>query len=160
MNIAQAQTNSSPVPQVNLNQTTTGSSPFGGFKLSVCDGPDLKGLKQSIVITFNGERIQTTVGQNPVDSRGNKYIPCNFEGMMIQMQFLINVMLVVGVLAALIGFVYAGFLYISSPIADKKKEASKMLPKIFWGFVIMLTGWFIVRQILFWLTGTTTYLPG
>lgn len=145
----------SSVPAVNLNQTTTGSSPFGGFKLSVCDGPDLSGLRQSIMITFNGARISTVPGRNP-----QGYVPCNFQGLMIQMQFLINVMLVVGVLAALIGFAYAGFLYISSPIADKKKEASKMLPKIFWGFVIMLTGWFIVHQILVWLTGSATYLPG
>lgn len=156
MNIAQAQTNAArQVPDVNLTQAPTGSSPWGGFKLSVCDGPDLSGLTQPIVITFNGQKMSTTVGENPTG-----YVPCNFQGLMIQAQFLINVMLVLGVLAALIGFAYAGFLYIGSPIADKKKKATEMLPKIFWGFVIMLTGWFIVRQILFWLTGGSTYLPG
>ncbi|HEX7724177.1 MAG TPA: hypothetical protein VF438_00355 [Candidatus Paceibacterota bacterium] len=161
ISVAQAQSQgSNRVPEVNVNAAPTGGSPWGGFKLSVCDGPDLSGLKQPIEISFNGERITTTPGQNPADSHGNRYVPCNFQGMMIQMQFLINVMLVVGVLAALLGFAYAGWLYVSSPISDKKKEASKMLPKIFWGFVIMLTGWFIVHQILVWLTGNANYLPG
>jgi hypothetical protein len=153
MNIAQAQTN--PNPQIDLNGTPANGSPWGGFQLSQCDGPDLSGLKDSIVITFKGQKIQTAVGQNP-----DGYRPCNFAGLMYQAQYLVNVMLVLGVLAALIGFAYAGFLYIGSPIADKKKKATEMLPKIFWGFVIMLVGWFIVHQILVWLTGNAAYLPG
>ena len=143
------------VPQVNLNDTPSNGSPWGGFKLSVCDGPDLSGLKQSIVINFNGQRTVVATGTNPTG-----YVPCNFTGLMIQAQFLINVMLALGVLAALIGFAYAGFLYIGSPVVDNKKKATEMLPKIFWGFVIMLVGWFIVHQILIWLTGNSAYLPG
>lgn len=141
--------NMTDVPQVNLNQQpapSANNSPFGGFKLVQCDGPDLSGLKNSITIDFNGQSVITTPGQNPPG-----YRPCDFGGLMVQAQFIINVMLVVGVVAALGGFAYAGYLYITGSQSNLKK-AHSIFPKVFWGFVIMLTGWFLVHQILIWLT--------
>lgn len=117
------------VPPVNLNQTTESpTSPFGAFKLVQCDGP-----------------AGANINNDP------KYVPCDFRGLMIQIQFLINAAIVIGVLAAMIGFAYAGFLYITGT-QENIKKAKSIFPKIFWGFIIMLTAWFIVFQILKWLT--------
>ena len=146
--------NTTDVPQVNLNQTPTGNSPFGGFQLTQCDGPDLSGIKAStpIKIQFRGQ----TYSVPPVPPG---YRPCNFKGAMVQAQFLINVMLVVGVVAALIGFAYAGYLYITGTPGNLKK-AHSVFPKVLIGFVLMLTAWFIVYQILAWLTPSgSLYLP-
>ncbi len=99
-----------------------------GFHLTVCDGPSLP-------------------GGNPTD-----YVPCDFNGAMLQVQHLINIAIVGGVLVAIFGFSYAGFLYIRGREADRT-QASSMFQKIGIGFIIMLSAWFIVYQILAWLTG-------
>jgi len=66
-------------------------------------------------------------------------------------------MIVLGVIGLIIGLSYAGYLYIKGD-QDGRKKAKDMLPKMIGGLLLMLTGWFIVYQILFWLTGTTVYL--
>jgi hypothetical protein len=100
------------------------------FRIVVCDGPKLP------------------------DNYPNKpanYVPCDFVGLMKQVQHLITLMLIVGVLAAIVMTTYAGYLYISGS-EDNMKKARSIFPKLFWGFVLMLTAWFIVFQILSWLT--------
>lgn len=99
-----------------------------GFHLVVCDGPP--------------DDPHTTV-------------PCDFQHLMIQAQYLINVMIVLGVLAAMIGFAYIGFLYVSGT-QDSRSRAKSIFPKLFWGFIIMLVAWFAVFQILQWLTGNAS----
>ncbi|MEK7610078.1 MAG: hypothetical protein AAB470_03105 [Patescibacteria group bacterium] len=101
-----------------------------GFKLVVCDGPTLP----------------KNYPNPPKD-----YVPCDFKGVMLQIQHLINVMIVLGVFAAIAGFSWAGFLYISGD-PNKIKKAHAVFPKVFLGFIIMLSAWFIVYQILSWLT--------
>ena len=71
----------------------------------------------------------------------------------MQAQKLLNVMMVAGVLAALGGFAYAGFLYVKGTQEDLSR-ARKIFPKLALGFILMLTAWFIVYQILAWLTGS------
>ena len=144
-------TNTLTSPDSTSNPNTT------GFKLISCDGPDLSGLTTSINVTVNGKVESNTPpaggapGRNP-----DGYIPCNFNGVMIQVQHLINVMMVVGVFAAIAAFSYAGFLYVSGSEGNIKK-AHEIFPKIFWGFIIMLSAWFIVYQILSWLTGNSAF---
>jgi len=121
-----AQTLTSPDPNANPNAT--------GFKLVSCDGPTLPpGM---------------TVPQG--------YVPCDFNGVMIQVQHLINVAMVLGVFAAIAGFSYAGFLYVTGSEGNLKK-AHEIFPKIFWGFIIMLSAWFIVYQLLGWLTNNSGF---
>jgi len=138
------------VPAVNINQgQTSPSNPYGGFQLSQCDGPALP----------NNADTTAYLAQFKLQTGGRDYRACDFNGLMIEAQFLINVMLVVGVLAALCGFAYAGFLMMSGA-QDKIKKARSIFPKVIVGFVIMLVAWFAVYQILVWLTGTGTYLQG
>jgi hypothetical protein len=108
-------------------------------------------------------KVAGNKGENPkvdvTDSNGNvtkrDYVVCNFNGAMLQVQHLINIMMVIGVLVAIVMFSYAGGLYItgSKPNVDK---AHKIFPKVFGGFIIMLSAWFIVYQILSWLTGPSS----
>lgn len=98
------------------------------FKLSVCDGPVL-----------------------PKDAKNPKenYVPCDFRALMVQVQHLINVAIVVGVLIAIGGFSYAGFLYMKGSPADRT-HANNIFQNVFIGFIIMLSAWFIVYQIIAW----------
>ncbi len=138
MNVAAAQEtvrtlNSSlpSTPELNPNNT--------GFKIVVCDGPTLPPnlMKEAT-------------------KDGKSYVPCDFNGIMLQVQHLINIMMVVGVFASIGAFSWAGALYISGN-PKKKEEAHKIFPKIFTGFIIMLSAWFIVYQILSWLTDNAAF---
>lgn len=75
---------------------------------------------------------------------------CNFEGLMLTVQHLINIAMIVGVITALGSFCYVGYLYMTG-VPGKITKAREILPKIFYGFIIMLSAWFIVYQLLTWL---------
>lgn len=122
--------NGIPADSENLNST--------GFKLTVCDGPPLSAANP-LPPGFKGQ-----------------YIACDFNGLMMQVQHLINLAIIVGVLVAVVGFCYMGYLLITGTEANRSK-AKEIGPKIFWGFIIMLTAWFIVYQILSWLTGSSGF---
>ena len=142
------------VPNVDLNaKAQTSGSPFGYFKLIQCDGPDFTDLTPTqppTKILFDGQYY--AVPPNPPG-----YVPCNFASAMGQVQYLINAMVVLGVVAAIVGLGYAGFLYLTGVPANINK-AKSIFPKMAIGFALMLTAWFIVYQILVWLTGGTKYL--
>ena len=124
-------------PNVDINSS--------GFKLIICDGPE------------NLKYVDPATGIYDTTHKyvNNKFTPCNFRGAMMQINFLITLAVIVGVLVAIIGFTYAGFLYIKG--GKGIDEAHKIFPKVFWGFIIMLSAWFIVYQILNWLTGSNTF---
>ena len=44
-------------------------------------------------------------------------------------------------------FAWAGILYMTTGVADKKSEAKEMLQKVFIGFVVILSAWIIVNTI-------------
>ena len=110
------------------------------FKLLICDGPE--------------ELRHYNPATNKIEEgfTNDDFIPCDFRGLMMQLQHFINIAMVLGVLVALGGLLWAGALYISGA-PEKIKQAHKIFPSIFWGFIIMLSAWFIVYQILEWLTG-------
>ena len=141
------------VPAVDLN-AQPGTNNQGAFQIVHCDGPDLSQLKSSITINVNGQSEPTKPESNPPG-----YTPCDFEYLMVEAQFLINAMLVVGVLAAILGFAYAGVLFIQGT-PGSITTARKIFPKIAGGFILMLTAWFIVYQILSWLTGNASAFLG
>ncbi len=117
----------------NDRNTTDINSP--SFRLLICDGPPL-----------------------PTGHPDNKpgYVPCDFKGLMQQIQHLINIALIAGILVAICALTYAGFLYISGQ-PENIKKARNIFPALFKGFIIMLLAWFIVYQLIFWLTGSNTF---
>ena len=129
-------------------QTLTNGDPIvnpneSGFKLVVCDGPTLPDVAPAMLLTQeNKARSAKGLPQ---------YVPCDFNGVMRTVQHLINVMMVVGVFVAVCLISYAGALLISGN-PKNKEHAKAIFPKIGIGFIIMLSAWFIVYQILDWLT--------
>ena len=131
-------------PLIVLAATPT-LNPFSpDFKLSVCDGPT---LPQSVRDTLpKGDAFKKAYGHD------EPYVACDFAGLMSQAQFLINAMIMLGVLAAIVSFSYAGALYLTGE-QGKIKQAKGIFKNVGIGFIIMLTAWFIVFQILDWLVG-------
>jgi len=129
--------NTSSVFAQNINTLTTVSASAdptqSSFKVVVCDGP---ALPSSV-------------------TKPSNYVACDFNGAMTQIQHLIDIAMVLGVFAAIILFTYAGYLMMTGTEANRKK-AKDIFPKIVWGFVIMLSAWFIVYQLLNWLTGPSS----
>ena len=95
-----------------------------GYRIAVCDGPAQAGG-----------------------------VACNFTTLILLVQHLITGALVFGVFIAIAGFCWIGYLLISGT-QDNRKRAKEIFPKIFWGFIIMLSAWFIVYQILNWLAAS------
>ena len=136
------------------------------FRLVACDGPanlnhirpdgSLDGSKAYRRDKEDVVQFKKDFGHEP------PFIACDFNGLLIQVQHLINVMLVVGVLVAVGMMTWAGALYMSGNPA-KKTRAHGIFPKIGIGFILMLSAWFIVYQVLAWLTdneGFMTLLGG
>lgn len=113
-------------------------NPFDpNFKLSACDGPE------------GARHINPQTGLYDAKYSIQGYVPCNFEGLIIQAQVLINAMIILGILAALGSFTYAGWLLVTGgPL--KKNRAKEIFQKVGIGFIMMLTAWFVVYQILDW----------
>ncbi len=97
------------------------------FQLSICDGP-----------------------RPPNTPANSTTVYCDFDGLILTVRRFINVMIVIGVIAAFGSFCYIGYLYITGT-QENIKKAKSILPKIFFGFIIMLSAWFIVYQMLTWL---------
>lgn len=110
------------------------------FKIQVCDGPTLP----------DKLKIQEE------EKLGRTYVPCDFNAVMLLVQHLINILMVLGVLVAIVMFTYAGWMFMSGK-KDKIDKARDIFPKIFTGFIIMLSAWFIIYQILVWLTDNPAF---
>ena len=108
-----------------------------------CDGPDK--LRH---IDENGE-------YNPSYNKPG-FVACDFAGFVGQAQKLINVMTILGVLAGIIAFSYAGYLYVTG-VPGNITRAYEIFKKVGIGLVIMLSAWAIVYQILSWLTDNKTF---
>lgn len=119
----------SPLVRAQVNPDPDYSNPFSTkFRLVICDGPELP----------------KSMSPRP------GYIPCNFEGFMLQVQHLINIMISGGILLSVALFTWAGYLYITG-IPGKISQAKEIFKKVFIGLLVMLSAWFIIYQILAWL---------
>lgn len=113
------------------------------FKLMFCDGPE--GLKH-----INEQGVYDKSYSKP------GYVTCDFKGFMGQAQRLINVMVILGVVGAIAGFSYAGYLYITG-VPGNITRAYEIFKKVGIGLVLMLSAWAIVYQIMSWLTDTKAF---
>jgi len=137
-------------------QTQTLTMPTGAtdptqssFRVIICDGPAALNTSSTHQISNpNGGGTIT----DPKWHEDPNFRACDFNGAMMQIQHLIDIFMVLGVFAAIILFTYAGFLLMTGKEDDRKK-AKSIFPKVAVGFIIMLSAWFIVFQLLNWLTG-------
>lgn len=121
-----------PADNVNLSDSN--------LKIITCDGP-----------TLPSDILKTTEAK-----LGRTYVPCDFNGLMFQTQHLINIAIVFGVVVAIGLFSYAGYLHITGTPANITKSYS-IFKKVGIGFIIMLSAWFIVYQVIIWLTGSSQF---
>jgi len=136
---------------VTFAQTTKSSNPNdASFRLAICDGPAALNKPSTHMISDGkgGLRVDPQWKSDP------NFIACDFQGLMKQVQHLITAMLTLGVFAAIIGFSYAGYLYITG-VPGKISRAHDIFRNVGVGFIIMLSAWFIIYQILGWLTGNS-----
>lgn len=138
-----------------LSSPTASEDPTqSSFRIVACDGPELPlnldAKTREILSPSDATAFMKKFGH------AQPYVPCNFNGMMIQVQHLINIAMVLGVLAAIVLFTYAGYLLMTGKEGDRS-HAKEIFPKIFIGLIIMLSAWFIVYQILNWLTGNGAF---
>lgn len=74
--------------------------------------------------------------------------PCGFNDIIKLAKNIINFLIGLGVVAAALGFAYAGFLYITAMGSEEKiKHAHAIFLKVIWGFVFMLSAWLIVKTL-------------
>ena len=121
------------------------------FKLVSCDGPTLPTTG-----TAKAAFMKTWLEQNPTKKEGD-YKPCDFNGALDQIQHLMNIMIILGVIVAILLFSWAGYLMVSVTFTGKKADldtAKDIFQKVATGFIIMLVAWFIVYQIISWLAGS------
>ncbi len=121
------------------NAATTPNSNFTNinnpeFRLVICDGPRYPD--------------PLPVGMNPPPAN---YVPCDFNGLMLQANQIITLLLIAGVFVAIAGLAYSGYLFLTGKEQDRTR-AKEILPKIAKGFIMMISAWFIVHQLLIWLT--------
>lgn len=70
---------------------------------------------------------------------------CDFQDLLALGQNIIQFLLVLAIPVAAISFAWAGFLYLSSAgDTSKIKQAKEIFWKVLWGFIFILTAWFIV----------------
>ncbi|OHA16612.1 MAG: hypothetical protein A3C79_01660 [Candidatus Taylorbacteria bacterium RIFCSPHIGHO2_02_FULL_45_28] len=136
--------------QSQLEPSTNPNS--SAFRIAVCDGPS---LPKDVTGAYTQFSIKT-MAEFKAANNNRDYVPCDFDAVILLVQHLINIMMVLGVLVAILMLSYAGLLYISGQKA-KIDKAHSIFPKIFLGFIIMLSAWFIVYQILSWLTDNSGF---
>ena len=141
-----------PKPDAPVNHADVYSPPkakddpnSSDFSLMWCDGPSL---------ASQPELLAAAKAKN-----GGRYTACDFAGAVGQIQHLMNIAVILGVLVAIILFSYAGYLMISVSFTGKQddlKKAKDIFQKVTWGFIIMLVAWFAVYQIIAWLVPTNS----
>jgi len=81
-------------------------------------------------------------------SKENKLDRCTFTDFIKFIEKLIDFLIFyLSVPIAVLMLLYAGSLYLFSPIADKKGQAIKIFWAVIWGFVIMLGAWLFIEFI-------------
>ncbi len=72
---------------------------------------------------------------------------CGYQDLLQMVNDIIKWIIIISVPVAAGVFAWAGILYMTTGIADKKSDAKVMLWKVFWGFVFILSAWIIVNTI-------------
>jgi hypothetical protein len=74
---------------------------------------------------------------------------CDFNGFMVAVAAVIDVAIWFATVIAAIIFAYAGFKYMTGGgNPGQIKEATGMFANVFWGYVIVLSAWLLVKFIL------------
>lgn len=81
------------------------------------------------------------------DDGVTKQPDCDFNYLLVLVNNIIKWIIMVSAPIAAAVFAWAGIIYMTTGIADKKSQAKTMLWKVFIGFVVILSAWIIVTTI-------------
>jgi hypothetical protein len=92
---------------------------------------------------------KSTVGPNDAPTiLGAVTDPCGFSHLVLVAQHVIYNLVMISTLLAVVVFIYAGFLLMTSGgNSGKKDEAKKMLMKVLWGYLWILVAWVLIYTI-------------
>lgn len=94
----------------------------------------------------------------PTDPQGKKR--CDFVALVEQIQFLIKWGMGMLLAIAVVVAAYTGIMYMVAGFngdVSKANKAREQFTNIFWGILIVLFAWLIVRTLLNWLVDTSVY---
>jgi hypothetical protein len=103
------------------------------------------------------------------DEAPNRLVPncagpnkeCGYNDLLQLIKNILGWLIIVSVPVATGVIAWAGFVYMTSGIADKKSEAKSILTKVLIGFVFILSAWLIVSTLINALIdgNSSVYLP-
>ena len=73
---------------------------------------------------------------------------CTFGHLLLLVKNVLDWLVMISFSAAIITFIWAGFLLLTTGVVDKKTQAKAMLWKVVIGFAIILAAWVIVKTIV------------
>jgi len=73
---------------------------------------------------------------------------CGYADLLALVNSIINWIIIISVPVAAGVFAWAGIIYMTTGVSDKKSKAKEMLQKVFIGFVFILAAWIIVGTIV------------
>ncbi len=86
------------------------------------------------------------------DTAASNLIPCTnecgYKDFLQLINNVINFLITIAVPISVGVIAWAGFLYMTTAVSDKKSQAKEMLVNVVKGFVVMLAAWAIVTTIL------------
>jgi hypothetical protein len=121
----------------------------GSFRIIVCDGPNMP--KEALAVA----QAKIDADAKALNIATHPYVPCDFAGLMTQIQHFLNIAIIGGVVVAVLLFTYAGFKLIQDG-EKNRTQAKEIFQKVLVGLLIMLSAWGIVYTILTWVTPAAT----
>lgn len=76
-----------------------------------------------------------------------KYNNCGYQDLMTMVNNIISWVILISIPVSSIVFAYAGFILMTTGVADKKSQAKAMLWKVFVGMIFILSAWLLVTTI-------------
>jgi zinc transporter ZupT len=89
-----------------------------------------------------------TQNPNPIMPDCGPNNECGFNDLMKLINNIIDWIIKISVPVAAGVFAWAGFLYMTTAVADNKNKAKRMFWSVFKGFVFILSAWIIVKTIM------------
>jgi hypothetical protein len=101
-----------------------------------------------IIPVFVNAQIIPNCGQTDASQPGGINKECGYADLLQLINNVINWIIMISVPVAAGVFAWAGILYMTTGISDKKSAAKKMMQNVFFGFVFILAAWIIVGAIV------------
>jgi hypothetical protein len=97
--------------------------------------------------------------EKPIIPACGQYNECGFQDLIKLVDNIMGWIIMISTPVAAGVFAWAGFLLMTTAVADKKSKAKSMMQKVFIGFFFILAAWVIVKTITFALLSPDFKMP-